>query len=100
MERPERPRPAPEREFDLRDSREFPEARAPRPTSLQELILAAARARSRSREAGPYPGAAPTGRGLGGCLGRFVLLVVFFFLALVSGLFLFGGSLLRLFFPF
>jgi len=41
--------------------------------------------------------AAPVVRGLGGCLLRLVLLVVFFFLAIVAGLFVFGGTLLRMF---
>ena len=42
----------------------------------------------------------PRTRRPGGCLMRFMLLMVFLFLAMVSGMFLFGGSLLRLFVPF
>ena len=70
-------------------------------TSLQELLLAALHARRR-----PHPDidvpreALPRTRSPGGCLMRFMLLMVFLFLAMVSGMFLFGGSLLRLFMPF
>ena len=46
------------------------------------------------------PDALPRTRSPGGCLMRFVLLMVFLFLAMVSGMFLFGSSLMRLFMPF
>jgi len=36
----------------------------------------------------------------GGCLVRFVLLMVFLFLAMVSGMAVLGGSVLRMFVPF
>ena len=69
---------------------------------MQELLLAAARARRRRPETAPgtYPEATPIARGPGGCLVRFVLLMVLLFLALFSGVFVFGSSLLRLFLPY
>jgi hypothetical protein len=44
--------------------------------------------------------AAPIVRGVGGCLLRLILLVAFLFMALVGGLFLFGGALLQMFRPY
>ena len=70
-------------------------------TSLQELLLAAFQARRRPHPAiDELPKALPRTRSPGGCLMRFVLLMVFLFLAMMSGMFVFGGSLLRLFLPF
>jgi hypothetical protein len=67
--------------------------------SLQDLLRAAATARRpdamSDREAAPR--VQPS---LGGCLGRFILIMVFLFLALIGGLSLLGSSLLRLFFPY
>jgi len=69
--------------------------------SLQELLLAALQARRRPRPTiDEPPEALRRTRSPGGCLMRFVLLMVFLFLAMVSGMFVFGGSLLRLFMPF
>lgn len=71
-------------------------------TSLQELLLAALHARRRPSHPAmdERPDTLPHTRSPGGCLMRFMLLMVFVFLALMSGMFLFGGSLLRLFMPF
>ena len=70
-------------------------------SSLQELLLAALQARRRPRPArSESREAPPRTTNPGGCLIRFVLLMVFLFLAMVSGMFLFGGSVLRLFLPF
>ena len=79
------------------------EDRPVRAPSWREVFRAAARARSRRTEMPPdpdYSDAAPAGRSMSGCLGRFVLLMVFLFLAFVSGVFLFGSSLMRVFLPF
>jgi hypothetical protein len=65
--------------------------RDPRMLAWQELLLAAARRRPAAREP------VPTGSGLGGCLLRLVLIVVFLFLALAAGLVVFGASLLQMF---
>ena len=70
---------------------------------MQALLLAALQARRRHRPeifGAPLPGPLPRTRGPGGCLVRFAVTMVFFFLALVSGVFLFGGSVMRLFLPF
>ena len=88
--------PARPEEIDLRDGSDGRDGRDRRVTSWHELLRAAARTRRMPPEAVPGFEAAPAGRGLGGCLWRFVLIVVFLFLALVSGLFLFGGSLLQM----
>jgi len=70
-------------------------------TNLRDLLLAAARAR---RTAGPpprdLPEESPRPRAPGGCLVRFLFLMVFLFLAMVGGMFVLGGSVLRLFVPF
>lgn len=70
-------------------------------TSLQEILLAALQARRRSP---PTIDATRETlrrtRSPGGCLVRFVLVMVFLFLAMVSSMFVFGGSVLRLFMPF
>ena len=42
----------------------------------------------------------PVARRTGGCLGRLVLLMVFLVLALMSGMFVLGGSVLRMFLPY
>lgn len=78
------------------------EGRGPPVTSLQELLLATLHARRRPRlPAIDEPrDSLPRTRSPGGCLMCFMLLMVFLFLAMVSGMFLFGGSLLRLFVPF
>lgn len=73
------------------------DARAERVKRWSELLRAATRARPVPMEAAPDFKAAPTGRGLGGCLLRLVLLMVFGFVALIGSLFLLGGSLLQLF---
>lgn len=95
----ERPPPAEAEEDEAPGLRDRPGIRV---TSLQELLLAAARARRRRPEALPdtYPEAAPIARGPGGCLVRFVLLMVFLFLAMISGVFVFGSSVLRMFLPY
>ena len=69
---------------------------------MQELLLAALHARRRPSHPAmdERPDALPRTRSPGGCLMRFVLLMVFLFLAMVSGMFLFGSSLMRLFMPF
>lgn len=85
---------------DERELREAPEERIVRAPSWQEMLLAAARARRRFPEAAPDFKVAPARRGPGGCFLRFVLLMVFLFFALVSGMFVFGSSLLRMFLPF
>ncbi|MDB5868967.1 MAG: hypothetical protein JWP96_1299 [Polaromonas sp.] len=95
--RRERVPPAGDDEIDLR---EVPEERIVRLPSWQEMLLAAARGRRRPPAAAPDFEAAPAGRGPGGCFLRFVLLMVFLFFALVSGMFVFGSSLLRMFVPF
>lgn len=87
--------PAEYEEIDMRD--EY----APRGVSLHDLLRAVTRARRvppdavSDRETVP-----PSKLRLGGCLGRFVLIVVLLFFALTGGLFMLGGSLFRLFFPF
>jgi hypothetical protein len=84
--------PAPDEAFPSRDEH-F--GRAP---SLQELLLEALRARhvpppEPLREREP----STRGRGPGGCLLRFMLLLFFLFLAMMSGLFVFASSWLQLF---
>ena len=81
------------------DLRGVPEERIVRLPSWQEMLLAAARARRRPPAAAPDFEVVPAGRGPGGCFLRFVLLMVFLFFALVSGMFVFGSSLLRMFLP-
>ena len=65
----------------------------------QQLLRAAVRARRISRRAAPRRALA-IGRGVGGCLIRSVLLMMFLFIALVCALFLFGAPLLRQFVPY
>ena len=87
--------PAEYEEVDVRD--EY----APRGVSLHDLLRAAARARRvppdamSDRETVP-----PFQLRLGGCLGRFILIIFVLFLALTAGLSILGGSLLRLFLPY
>ncbi|MDB5845978.1 MAG: hypothetical protein JWP79_3288 [Polaromonas sp.] len=70
-------------------------------TGLQELLLAALQARRRRRpDTHESREAPPRTRSPGGCLMRFVLLMVFLFLVMMSGMFVFGNSLLRLFMPY
>ena len=69
-------------------------------TRWRDMLRAAARARPVPTEAAPDFEAAPAGRGLGGCLLRLVLIVVFMFVALISSLLMLGGSLFQLFGPF
>jgi hypothetical protein len=70
-------------------------------TGLQQLLLAALQARRRRRpDIDESREAPPRTRSPGGCLMRFVLLMVFLFLAMMSGMFVFGSSLLRLFMPY
>jgi hypothetical protein len=61
----------------------------------QKLILAALRARSMHAKTAAERERSRTGRGAGGCLVRFVLVIVVLFFALVSTVFLFGQTLLR-----
>jgi hypothetical protein len=76
------------------------EPRPAAPMALwQQLLRAAVRARHIRSRAAPRRALA-IGRGLGGCLIRSVLLMIFLFIALVTALFLFGGPLLRGFFPY
>jgi hypothetical protein len=94
--RPERLPPVEDEAIDLRDER------VARGAGWDDLLRAAARVRRTpsetvfGREAEP-PAA---GRRPGGCLLRFILIVVFLFLALMGGLSVLGGSLLRLFLPY
>lgn len=76
------------------DLREHP--RDPRLVTWQDLLRAAMRARY-SRIEAPAPEPERRGLGLGGCLVRLVLM----FFAFLTALYLFGGSLLQMFFfPF
>ncbi|WP_349282195.1 hypothetical protein [Polaromonas hydrogenivorans] len=84
-------------EIDLREAPEEGIVRVPR---WQEMLLAAARARRRPLDAARESEVTRARRGLGGWLVRFVLLMVFLFFAVVSGMFLFGSALLRMFLPF
>jgi hypothetical protein len=75
-------------------------AYASRGPGLQDLLRAAAAARRRAdavpdREAAPRVEPSP-----GGCLGRFILIMVFLFLVLIAGLSIIGSSLFRLFFSY
>jgi len=85
---------------DESDPRETSAGRGTRVPSWQEILLATARGRRRPLEAAPEMEVVPAGRGLGGCFMRFVLLMLFLFFALVSGTFVFGNALLRMFLPF
>jgi hypothetical protein len=78
--------PASEKELD-RGGSPFP--------SWQKILLAALRARSMRSIAAPARDRTRIGRGLGGFLRRLVLVAVLLFLAMASGLFLFGQTLLR-----
>lgn len=60
----------------------------------QELLQAAVRARYRVPSRAAREDTPSIGRSAGGCLMRLVILVVFLFVALASGLFLFGRILL------
>ena len=60
---------------------------------MREVLEAATRAPGAPDESMPPGLGAPVGRGLGGCLMRLVLLVMFLFIALMLGLFSLGGSL-------
>ena len=98
--RPERREEAPEEEifFDPRGARGRPV------TSLQDLLRAAVQARARGGarlppDSGPREDA-PRVKSPGGCFVRFVFLMVFLFLAMVGGMMVLGGSVLRLFVPF
>ena len=68
--------------------------------TLDEILREAARPRRIPPEAPPAPDFAPVVRGIGGCLVRAVLLGLFLLLALVVGLFVFGGALLQMFVPY
>jgi len=63
--------------------------------SWQKILLAALRARYMPSIAAPARERARVGRGVRGFLRRLVLVAVLLFLALASGLFLFGQTLLR-----
>ena len=93
-----RPAHLPRRDDDEIDGRD---AYAPRGISWRDLLRHAARARRVPTDAVFDRETASPGRPrLGGCLGRFILILVFLFLALTGGVFVLGGSLLRLFLPF
>lgn len=77
--------------------REAPIRRLP---SWTDLLGASARARHLPPAAELDADLGPIARRTGGCLGRLVLLMVFLVLALTSGLFVLGGSLLRMFLPY
>ena len=68
--------------------------------------LASARLGGFDKGFGRCPDAAPdsdlflAARRTRGCLGRLVLLMVFMVLALMSGMLMLGGSLLRMFLPY
>ena len=68
--------------------------------SWTDLLGASARARRLPPAAERDADLVPVARRTGGCLGRLVLLMVFLVLALMSGLFVLGGSLLRMFLPY
>jgi hypothetical protein len=66
--------------------------------SWPELLrAAAARARPIPPRTRPEAEVEPAARGVGGCLLRLVLFMVFVFLALFGGLFVFGASVLQMF---
>jgi hypothetical protein len=71
---------------------EPPPARAP---TLDDILAAAARAREAGRPPMGAPDPAAAARGLGGCLVRAVLLLFLFVLMIFSGMFLFAGSMFR-----
>ena len=85
------------------DSRKVRGERVVHVTGWDEMLRAATSARRRplepKAESGFEPGALP-GRRPGGCLFRILLMIVFLFLALVSGLFVFGASILQMFMRF
>jgi hypothetical protein len=68
-----------------------------RVTTWQDLLRAAARARALPRETTPGFDPAPRRRGMGGCLMRFVLLMVLMFILITTAPFLFGRALLQMF---
>ncbi|HEX2543058.1 MAG TPA: hypothetical protein VHM00_18500 [Caldimonas sp.] len=65
--------------------------------TLDEILREATRPRRIPPEAPPAPDIGPVIRGVGGCLVRAVLLALFLIVALVIGLFVFGGALLQMF---
>lgn len=78
------------------DPRKARGERAARVTGWEELRRAAASARRRL-PADAEAGFKAPGRRPGGCLLRFMLIVVFLFFMLASGLFVFGASLVQMF---
>jgi hypothetical protein len=67
----------------------------PRPPSLEEMLAEAVRAREAARptiDTAP-PGATP--RALGGCLARTLIMLFVFVLMILSGIFMFAGSMFR-----
>ena len=98
-------------DVDETDRRADREARGKRPDELRDapvrhlpswtdLLGASARARRLPPTAERDADLVPVARRTGSCLGRLVLLMVFLVLALMSGLFVLGGSLLRMFLPY
>ncbi|MDB5883876.1 MAG: hypothetical protein JWR74_47 [Polaromonas sp.] len=86
------------------DARRIPGDREVHVTGWDEMIRAASSARRRPVEPAdletPFdPGAMP-GRRPGGCLTRILLMMVLLFLALASGVFVFGASVLQMFMRF
>ena len=74
-----------------------PARRMTRMPTWQEMLRAAARRRPGRAEPLAESEAPRTEQSLGGCLLRLVLFGVFLFFALISGLFVFGVSLLQMF---
>lgn len=76
---------------------DYEEAHAPRPSPLllwQQLLRAAIRARYTPSRSARYRERPAIGMGAGGCLKRLLLAVVLLFIALASGVFVFGRALI------
>ena len=87
--------PAPERTVEAgRDSASVGAARAAR---MLEIIRAASRAGRRPRDVTYVPEAPPAGAAFGGCLMRFVVLVIFMLIVFSFMLSMVGGSLIQMF---
>jgi hypothetical protein len=87
--------PAPERTVESgRDSASAGAARAAR---MLEILRAASRAGRRPRDVTYVPEAPPAGAAFGGCLMRFVVLVIFMLIVFSFMLSMVGGSLIQMF---
>ena len=87
--------PAPERTVEAgRDSASVGAARAAR---MLEILRAASRAGRRPRDVTYLPEAPPVGAAFGGCLMRFVILVIFMLIVFSFMLSMVGGSLIQMF---